>query len=229
MKLQKTNIMLQWLTIAMALVAMAMILLGLTVGKAGSTYSFIMCICVIPIALIPYIVKKLFNIGIPEFIKTYFFIYVICGSLLGAVFNFYTHIPFWDKIMHAASGVLWVVSALIVFERIGKVTELKMNKTMKLLFAFSVTLALGVIWEFIEFGFDVALNINMQSYMTADGTPIAGQAALLDTMIDLLLSTAGAAISCLFLAFSKEKLPKQIAAAAPEREALPSQDDLTAA
>jgi uncharacterized membrane protein YjdF len=60
------------------------------------------------------------------------------------------------------------------------------------LFAFCFALSLGVIWEVFEFSLDYFLNTNTQRYALHSGVPLIGQAALLDTMKDLIVDAIGA-------------------------------------
>ena len=59
---------------------------------------------------------------------------------------------------------------------------------------------IGVMWEIFEFASDSLVGTNMQrayvSTTNGRGNPLLGQAALSDTMKDLILDAAGAAIMC---------------------------------
>jgi hypothetical protein len=55
------------------------------------------------------------------------------------------------------------------------------------LFAFCFALSLGVVWEIYEFIIDGLLHTNAQKYALESGEPLIGQAALMDTMKDLIV------------------------------------------
>ena len=79
----------------------------------------------------------------------------------------------------------------------------KLNIYFSALFAFSLTITIGVFWEIIEFASDSLFNSNMQrayeSLVDAGrGAPLLGQEALLDTMKDLILDATGSALTCGF-------------------------------
>ena len=66
------------------------------------------------------------------------------------------------------------------------------------IFAFSLAVTIGVIWEIIEFATDAWFGTNMQRFdnsVTRD--PLMGQNALMDTMKDLILDFIGALIICI--------------------------------
>ena len=59
-------------------------------------------------------------------------------------------------------------------------------------FAFCFALALGAVWEIYEFTMDSVFGTNMQKYMLDNGTALIGQAALQDTMKDIIVDAIGA-------------------------------------
>ena len=54
-------------------------------------------------------------------------------------------------------------------------------------FAFCFALAMGAVWEIYEFTMDSVFGTNMQKYMLDNGTALIGQAALQDTMKDIIV------------------------------------------
>lgn len=60
------------------------------------------------------------------------------------------------------------------------------------IFAFCFALSIGTIWEIYEYVFDGILGLNMQKFMTVDGTLLIGHAALADTMKDIIIDAMGA-------------------------------------
>ena len=59
-------------------------------------------------------------------------------------------------------------------------------------FAFCFAVTLGVVWEIYEFSADYIMGTNMQKFGTEAGELFLGQAALMDTMKDLIVDTIGA-------------------------------------
>ena len=85
----------------------------------------------------------------------------------------------------------------------------KLNIGFAILFAFSLSLTIGVIWEIIEFAADSWFGLNMQrayvSTMDGRGDALLGQAALKDTMKDLILDSIGAGFVCVLCAIFAHK------------------------
>ena len=53
---------------------------------------------------------------------------------------------------------------------------------------------MGALWEIYEFSADALFDTNMQKFALDDGTPLVGQAALKDTMKDIIVDTLGALV-----------------------------------
>ena len=85
----------------------------------------------------------------------------------------------------------------------------KLNIVFLVLFAFSITMTIGVLWEILEFACDSMFGLNMQrayvSTMSGRGAALSGTEALADTMKDLILDAIGAAVVCIACAISVTK------------------------
>ena len=73
------------------------------------------------------------------------------------------------------------------------------------LFAFCFSVSLGSIWEIYEFSADGLFGMNMQKFMLADGTVLAGHAALADTMKDIIVDVLGSLLASVIGFFSIRK------------------------
>ena len=58
----------------------------------------------------------------------------------------------------------------------------------------ALSFALGAVWEIYEFTMDSVFGTNMQKYMLDNGTALIGQAALQDTMKDIIVDAIGALV-----------------------------------
>ena len=67
-----------------------------------------------------------------------------------------------------------------------------MSPAFVALFTFCFALALDVLWEIYEFTVDALFQTNMQKYALEGGEALTGQAALQDTMGDLIVDFIGA-------------------------------------
>lgn len=140
---------------------------------------------------LPLLVEKIFRIRISPLISFIFILQCFGGTFLGNVANLYYIVPLYNKFIHYLLGFSL---SLIGLAGIQLFTEGK--EALSPLFIALVVLftgvSIGVFWEFFEFGVDLIFDMNMQSYASETGELLAGKAALLDTMLDLLVNTAGA-------------------------------------
>ena len=143
----------------------------------------------------------------PNYMHILFFVFLFCAIYLGEIRNFYYLIPFWDTILHAFSGAMLgalgfnLVSILNESERVN----ITLSPIFVALFAFCFALAAGAVWEIYEYTADGLLSLNMQKFMLADGTVLAGHAALGDTMKDITVDAVSALIMAAVGYFTLEK------------------------
>jgi len=150
--------------------------------------------------LLPILLRCRTKLHIPAGMLILYAAFLYCAIFLGTVFNFYFRVPHWDTILHLFSGVMLGIigfSVVNLFNRSDKAL-FSLQPGFAALFAFCFALALGGIWEIFEFSMDYFAGTNMQMYALEDGTPYIGQAALFDTMKDLVADAIGALVVSVF-------------------------------
>ena len=137
------------------------------------------------VLLIPRIIKNLFKIRITDTMELIYVVFIILAQILGSVVNLYNNDTTWwyDLFAHFLSGVLTSVLALVVLNWFGVYKE--KNKGFNFLFIICFTLMVASIWEFVEFGTDVFLGMNVQHSL---------ETGVKDTMEDMLVAFAGSMI-----------------------------------
>jgi len=159
--------------------------------KVRSDYVLMLLQCILGIIVmfIPSVVERKLYIDIPNKMEVIYFIFLYCAIYLGEVRNFYYLIPYWDLILHAFSGAMLgaLGFSLVSYFNDMEVLETHLSPFFVALFAFCFALASGAVWEIYEFLADCILGTNMQKFMLGDGTVLVGQAALRDTMTDLIV------------------------------------------
>jgi uncharacterized membrane protein YjdF len=144
--------------------------------------------------LVPNLLRKKIPLSVPSFMIVMYALFLYAAIYLGEARNFYHRFPQWDSILHMFSGIALGAlgfSVVGLLNRSEKIT-FKLSPFFVSLFAFCFAMTLGVIWEIYEFWMDYIFGMNMQKHSTEDGTPFVGQAALLDTMKDLMVDALGA-------------------------------------
>ena len=158
------------------------------------------------VSCLPFFLKKL-KLDIPDFIYIVFLFYIVAHFICGEILDFYVKIKWWDSFLHLTSGM---AIALLSFSFINLLTnntdDFKINIFFAAFFTFSMTIAVGAIWEIIEFSSDSWFGTNMQrayvSTTNGRGAALAGQNALADTMKDLILDTIGAGVMSVICAIA---------------------------
>ncbi len=137
------------------------------------------------VLLIPRIIKNLFKIRITDTMELIYVVFIILAQFLGSVVNLYNNDTTWwyDLFAHFLSGVLTSVLALVVLNWFGVYKE--KNNGFNFLFIICFTLMVASIWEFVEFGTDVFLGMNVQHSL---------ETGVKDTMEDMLVAFAGSMI-----------------------------------
>ena len=146
--------------------------------------------------LFPSLLKKHTRILLPQRITFIYAVFLYLALLLGSLGGFYDTVAEWDTIQHALSSALFGVLGFSVIANLqeGGVQRLNLTPVLSSLFSFCLATTIGVLWEFYEFFADSVMGQNTQRTMTIEGVPLIGQAALLDTMGDLIVNCTAAAI-----------------------------------
>lgn len=146
--------------------------------------------------LFPSLLKQHTRILLPQRITFIYAVFLYLALLLGSLGGFYDTVAEWDTIQHALSSALFGVLGFSVIANLqeGGVQRLNLTPVLSSLFSFCLATTIGVLWEFYEFFADSIMGQNTQRTMTIEGVPLVGQAALLDTMGDLIVNCTAAAI-----------------------------------
>lgn len=164
------------------------------------------------LSFLPSFLKKL-DLDIPDFIYIIYILFCVAHFFCGEILGFFVKIKWWDSLLHTFSGMIIALLSFSLINLLNKNSNnFKLNIGFATLFAFSLTLSIGVLWEIIEFASDSWFSTNMQrayvSTLSGRGLALTGQDALADTMKDLILDAIGAGITCLIctLAVYKKKI-----------------------
>ena len=131
---------------------------------------------------LPNIVEKVFKCKFSFRISLVYYAFVFAALDLGICMDLYKTVPFFDKAVHFCSGVF---SALVGHYALVYFKANKTPKAFKVMFIMFSSMAIGVMWEFFEFGCDKLLGQSMQQLVSV---------GVDDTMYDLLCATIGAAL-----------------------------------
>lgn len=181
------------------------------------------------LVLLPMLLEKLFRcrICLPVYL---FALGYALGPMLGHCWKLYYTVPFWDKLLHISGGVMFAILGVYFFDLLTKHRKLP---AVRVIFAFCFSVTIAVLWEFCEFCADIFLGMDMQddtivpsltSYLLGDTIGVTGSISniqsvtvngivlpgyidigLIDSMLDMLLETVGALVTCVILWLDKGK------------------------
>ena len=183
------------------------------------------------LVLLPLLLEKLFccRICLPVYI---FALAYAIGPMLGHCWKLYYTVPVWDKLLHICGGVMFAILGAYFFDLLVKE---KVHPAARTIFALCFSIAIAVLWEFCEFGADRFLGMDMQddmlvthltSYLLGEGVGVTGSIeniqsvvvngiqlpgyidiGLTDSMLDMMLESLGALVTCLLILLDNGKHP----------------------
>lgn len=181
-------------------------------------------------SLLPLMLRKIFKVKLSFSIIIIIDLFMILAIIFGEVFQLYYLTQFWDSALHAFSGFGIAFAAYCLFDFLMKdASNLRHRFVISLFAAIAVSLAIGMIWEVLEFSIDSAFGTNMQKFMPKDArffngglthdiingteeeiaaffrTPEGYKYALMDTMTDILYCLAGTAFFIILCAVTAKK------------------------
>lgn len=214
-QMHRTTVILFWLTLALGI--FDIIYLNVFEQQPWEEISFraMQYVGMMLVLAAPFILKR-FQITVPISLSVLLGVFAFGALVLGDGLDLYGRFTWWDSLLHAFSGVLLSYIALwlihIIMARNSKYIYL--NKYFLALFLICFSVALGAMWEIIEYTYDSIMGTNTQQFMaTTTGSiysdtdiPLSGHAALKDTMIDLILDFAGSLIVAIYSMIRHEDL-----------------------
>ena len=173
---------------------------------SNADYALMIVQCLLGLVVInfPPLLSRKLRFELPVVLYGLYIIFLYCAIFLGEVRSFYYLIPNWDSILHAFSSLMLGFFGFMVITILNRDNSVMvhLSPVFAAVFAFCFALTIGSIWEIYEFTFDGILGLNMQKFITADGQVLLGHDALRDTMKDLIIDGAGAAIASVVGYFS---------------------------
>lgn len=183
------------------------------------------------LVLLPAMMERLFRCRLCLPVYIFSLMYAV-GPTMGQCWNFYYTISWWDKLLHISGGVMFVIVGAYFFELL---TKRKDHFVGAAIFALCFSMAIAVLWEFVEFGADRFLGMDMQddmlvthltSYLLGEGVGVTGSIeniqsvvvngitlpgyidiGLTDSMLDMMLESLGALVTCLLILLDNGKHP----------------------
>lgn len=185
-----------WIIRVVTLILFVLSVLGLVglLSDSHVDYGFIgfNAITLFALSFAPnFLIKK--GVNIPNAVSNIYLIFVAAALLLGEIAGFYIIVPHWDSMLHFSTGsLIGLVGFSLIDILNNKKTSMKLSPLFIALFVFTFSMAVGALWEILEYGIDLVAGSNMQRFRdSVTNVPFIGTEALRDTMKDLILNTLG--------------------------------------
>jgi hypothetical protein len=166
------------------LIAVRIFLIASLVLEVYSQRWFALFITILTVLLtyLPKIVEKKYKIDLSETLELFILFFIFATLYLGEVHSFYYKFWWWDLIMHSCSAMALALVGFAILLGLYEKKRILSSPIWIAFFAFGFALALGAMWEIVEFIIDQTFNTNMQ------------KSGLIDTMTDLIIDAIGALI-----------------------------------
>lgn len=127
-------------------------------------YSVFLCLLTLLLFNIPQFVNKKLHVSLPKELEAIILMFIFSAEILGEIGSFYTHIPWWDTMLHTINGFLMAAIGFALIDILNN--SPKFHITMSPMFvafvAFCFSMTVGVVWEFFEFSMDYFTLTDMQ-------------------------------------------------------------------
>lgn len=153
-------------------------------------HNWVLMILTIVIAVLiclPKFVGRWSHITIPEKLEVYIILFFYATLFLGELKNYYATYWWWDVAIHTSSGLAFGIIGFIILYVLQKAEKIKTSPKTIAFFAFAFGLAIGAVWEIVEFTIDSTFG------PISNNVPMQG--GLGDTMGDLIVDALGALFS----------------------------------
>ena len=140
--------------------------------------------------------EKHYHVHLPRGLMAMIMLLLVASLVAGDAYGLYERLWWWDDVLHTMAGVVTAMTGFLLVYFLNARYNMRINPLFIALFAFTFAITMGVVWEIIEFSFDVLLKTDMQRWYVPHGTPLIGRDyqgnGLRDTMSDLIVSCVGA-------------------------------------
>ena len=135
------------------------------------------------LSLLPAIIRRSTRVHLPVEFDLITIVFIFFALYLGDLHSYYTYFWWWDVVLHTSSGFLFGIGGFVLIFVLNEERKIHLNlkPAFVAVFGFVFALALGAMWEMLEFLLDALLGIGWQP-------------SLDDTMWDLIVDTIGAGI-----------------------------------
>ena len=130
-----------------------------------------LCVLTLVLLLIPSLIQINLKIELPTALEITILVFIFAAEILGEIQSYYIKFPFWDTVLHTINGFLMAAIgfALVDILNRSKKFSIQLSPVFLAIVAFCLSMTIGVIWEFFEYGMDQFLGLDMQKDTVIQG------------------------------------------------------------
>src|SRR3989344_7404442 len=134
----------------------AMLIAAAYFAYEGDWASVFSTLFVFALMFVPSILKYRYRFYLPFTLDFGIVCFVFATLFLGHLANFYNSVPLWDKFLHFQSGLILGVAGFVLVYILNEQEAIPLDLSPGFVAFFAVTfsLAIGVVWEVVEFAGD---------------------------------------------------------------------------
>ncbi|MCL2038613.1 hypothetical protein FWG86_01775 [Candidatus Saccharibacteria bacterium] len=129
----------------------------------GNWNNAFLCLMALILFMLPTLLQKRFKITLPNTLEVIVLFFILSGTLLGEIHNFYARFPHWDTLLHTLNGFLAAGIGFALVDLLNKNSKnIKLSPLYLALAAFCFSMTVGVMWEFFEYSMDKLFLLDTQ-------------------------------------------------------------------
>ena len=123
-----------------------------------------LCGLTLLLLIIPSFVQVTFRVELPTTLEIIILLFIFAAEILGEISEFYLVFPFWDTVLHTLNGFLAAAIGLSLVDLLNRSEKIifHLSPLFTAIVAFCFSRTIGGVWEFFEFGMDMAFGLDMQ-------------------------------------------------------------------
>lgn len=127
-------------------------------------YSVFLCVLTLLLFNIPLLLRKWLHVELPKELEAIILLFIFSAEILGEIGSFYTHIPWWDTMLHTLNGFLMAAIGFALIDILNNSPKfhISLSPLFVAFVAFCFSMTVGVVWEFFEFFMDFFTLTDMQ-------------------------------------------------------------------
>ena len=144
---------------------------------------------VLLLSFAPAIIEKRLRLPLPTEFTLATCVFLYASFALGEMRDFYERIWWWDLALHGLSSLMIGIVGFLSIYVFYMTNRIQIAPLWIATITFAIAVTVGTLWEIFEFLMDFYFGLNMQ------------KSGLADTMTDLMINGAGAAVAALIAYF----------------------------